>query len=71
MRTFGKKIKLNSAKCNKCGEVLISRFTHDFQTCSCGKVSVDGGKDYLKRSAMLKSDYIELTEYEEEIKKEP
>jgi hypothetical protein len=22
---------------------------HDFKTCSCGKTSIDGGTDYLRR----------------------
>jgi hypothetical protein len=59
-------IKVNKIKCTHCKEIIESKFTHDFQTCSCGKVSVDGGKDYLKRSAMLREDFTELAEYEEE-----
>ena len=39
----------NAAKCNYCGDVIESTYRHDFQTCSCGRVSVDGGHDYLRR----------------------
>lgn len=39
----------NSAKCLKCNEELISRSRHDYVTCKCGSLSVDGGRDYLKR----------------------
>ena len=39
----------NAAKCKTCGEVIESTYRHDFKTCSCGKVSVDGGKDYIRR----------------------
>lgn len=39
----------NEAKCLKCGDIIFSRHTHDFVTCSCGNVSVDGGLSYLKR----------------------
>lgn len=41
----------NQARCLKCDDVLVSRHRHDFVTCSCGSLSVDGGTAYLKRSA--------------------
>lgn len=40
----------NSALCLQCGDVIESRNRHDFQTCSCGNVSVDGGLSYIRRS---------------------
>ena len=43
------KIARNSAKCLVCGDVIESKHRHDFVTCSCGNLSVDGGKDYLRR----------------------
>ena len=37
----------NSVTCLECGETLISRFTHDYNTCSClQQTSVDGGFSY-------------------------
>ena len=39
----------NSAVCLKCGEVIRSKNRHDFVTCSCGNVSVDGGSWYVRR----------------------
>ena len=39
----------NAIRCNKCGDVIESFYTHDFKTCKCGSVSVDGGHQYLKR----------------------
>ena len=39
----------NSVKCLKCNEIIESTYTHDFVTCKCGNVSVDGGFDYLRR----------------------
>ena len=54
----------NKAKCNICGDVIESRHRHDFKTCSCGNVSVDGGLDYLKRNYRKGQDsYTELSEY--------
>lgn len=41
----------NAAKCRKCGELVVSTHRHDFVRCPCGTISVDGGHEYLKRSA--------------------
>ena len=40
----------NAAKCLSCGHTIESKNRHDFVTCSCGKISVDGGLDYASRS---------------------
>lgn len=45
----GKAILRNSAICGECGEHIVSHYTHDYKTCSCGASSVDGGPMYLKR----------------------
>lgn len=42
-------ILVNSATCHQCGETIESKYRHDYRTCSCGSLSVDGGKDYCKR----------------------
>ena len=44
-----KRIIRNSAICNKCSEEVVSEYMHDFRTCSCGELSVDGGTEYLRR----------------------
>ena len=59
----------NRIKCNHCGDIIESTFTHDFRRCKCGAVAVDGGLDYAKR--LYKSDdpeesYTELSEWAEE-----
>jgi hypothetical protein len=41
----------NTVTCFGCGETITSLTRHDFQTCKCGAISVDGGFDYVKRSA--------------------
>lgn len=56
------KIIVNAIKCNHCGDVIESRYRHEFVTCSCGKCSVDGGKDYLRRCFDEKGDYTEMSE---------
>lgn len=39
----------NAVSCNCCGDFIVSKHRHDFVTCSCGAVSVDGGQAYLRR----------------------
>lgn len=39
----------NSAKCLDCKVEVVSTHRHDFSTCECGNVSVDGGHDYARR----------------------
>lgn len=54
--------RINSARCNDCGNVLVSEHVHDFRTCSCGNLSVDGGPAYVRR--LWRSDgpgYTELS----------
>jgi len=41
----------NSAICALCGDMLRSRHQHDYKSCRCGEISIDGGNAYLKRSA--------------------
>ena len=51
----------NAARCKKCGDIIESKYTHDFVRCSCGAIAVDGGRSYLKRSAMSMNDVEELS----------
>ena len=39
----------NVVTCMACGDRIFSRHRHDFVTCTCGAVSVDGGQEYLRR----------------------
>jgi hypothetical protein len=45
-----REILRNIAKCRKCGDVIESLHRHDFKSCKCRAISVDGGRDYFKRS---------------------
>jgi len=51
-------IYLNRAKCVHCNTTIISRHRHDYVTCNCGNLSVDGGSWYIRRSFDT-DDYIE------------
>ena len=56
----------NRAKCLRCGDIIESRNRHEFVTCKCGALSVDGGHDYIRRvfsQGIEDKDYEELTEY--------
>lgn len=59
----------NAAKCKKCGDIIESVYRHDFVTCSCGSICVDGGKDYLRRCGNLEDmkDMSIIEEREEKI----
>ena len=58
------KIIVNKIKCNHCEDIIESTHRHDFKWCKCGKVAVDGGKDYLKRCFTSDSkDFTELSEW--------
>ena len=55
----------NAIRCNHCGDIIESTPVHDFRTCSCGCVSVDGGHEYLRRCFRYSSvDFTDLSEVE-------
>lgn len=39
----------NSATCRKCKDFIFSRHRHDYVTCKCGAIAVDGGQEYIRR----------------------
>lgn len=57
------KIIKNAIKCKHCGDIIESTSRHHFAVCSCGRCSVDGGHDYLRRGFMhsKEEDYQELS----------
>jgi len=65
-----RKIKVNKAQCLICGDILESKHRHDFKTCKCGNLSVDGGKDYLRRAAKDPFQVKDLSEMEDEDEEE-
>lgn len=62
-----KKIIKNSIRCKKCGDIIESKNVHDLVSCKCGNCSVDGGKQYIRRSFTTtpEEDYEELSEFED------
>ena len=55
----------NAIRCNHCGDIIESTSVHDFRTCSCGCVSVDGGHEYLRRWFRYSpADFTDVSEVE-------
>lgn len=63
------KILRNKAKCLLCGDIIESKHRHHFVRCSCGKLSVDGGLIYLRRVFDKMEDWIDLSEFEEDVER--
>lgn len=53
----------NIIKCKACGDVIESKHRHDFRTCKCGEVSVDGGNDYQRILWTAKKPLEECVEF--------
>ena len=45
---MNERIVRNAARCRRCRTVIESRHRHDFVSCPCGAIFVDGGTDYLR-----------------------
>ena len=56
----------NRAQCRLCNDIIESTHRHDFVTCGCGEISVDGGLAYLRRAAKDFNNLIDLSESQEE-----
>jgi len=59
-------IKRNRARCRACGSIIESRSCHDYVSCECGGIAVDGGREYLRRTATELDDIEEMSEYEDD-----
>ena len=59
-----RRIIYNAIRCNACGDVIESVSVHDFKYCSCRRVFVDGGHEYLRRGYTDgRDDYTDLSRY--------
>lgn len=41
---------VSALKCEDCGDIIFSRSRHDMRFCTCKKIAIDGGRDYIKVS---------------------
>ena len=56
----------NAARCRKCGDVIESKYRHDFQACKCGAIFVDGGHVYLRGGYKDAQDFEDLSKESQE-----
>jgi hypothetical protein len=52
-----------------CKDIIFSRTRHDYRSCSCGEVSIDGGHHYVKicfktKMPVIIDKFINVTEQE-------
>lgn len=59
------RIVSNKAKCNKCGDVVISLQVNEYVHCKCGAIAVAGGDKSIMRLGHH-NDILELSEKEYE-----
>ncbi len=52
--------KPNKAKCKLCSDVIESFHQHDYVSCSCGEIAVDGGPEGLRCIAMNWENFIRI-----------
>lgn len=62
----GVRLIANRAQCLVCYDIIESLHRHDFTTCSCGLLSVDGGLAYTRRVYRSSGDWEEMSVYEGE-----
>jgi hypothetical protein len=55
-------LTVNKAQCHSCGDIIESKHVHDFRSCSCGSLSVDGGLDYARRCFTDREGWTDLCE---------
>lgn len=58
---INEKILQNRAMCLDCDSIITSVHRHDYVTCCCGNLAVDGGLDYLKRMAANLTKYLDMS----------
>lgn len=55
----------NRIRCRRCDDTIESHSQHDFRSCSCGAVFVDGGHSY-QRIGGEPEDWENLSEYRDD-----
>jgi hypothetical protein len=47
-------------QCVSCEDVIQSKYRHDFVSCKCGDIFIDGGDDYTRIGCKDEGSYIEV-----------
>jgi ribosomal protein L32 len=53
----------NRAKCKRCGDIIESKHSHDFVSCKCKAIALDGGTDYQRIIGNPEDFDFSLSEY--------
>ena len=57
----------NRAKCKLCGDIIESFHRHDFVSCKCEEISIDGGQQYYRCAAKNWDNFLRLDDDNNEI----
>jgi hypothetical protein len=60
-----KRLTRNAMKCHGCGDTIESKHRHDFVSCTCEALFVDGGLDYNRFGCRPGVPIENLCEWEE------
>lgn len=57
----------NRAKCKLCNKIIESFHTHDYVSCECGEISIDGGNTYAHCAARDWGNFVRVDDNGNEI----
>lgn len=57
----------NRAKCKLCQSIIESFHTHDYVSCKCGEISIDGGDQYCRALAKNWENFLRVDDEGNEI----
>lgn len=57
----------NRAKCKLCRDIIESFHQHDYVTCSCGEIYIDGGSDTFRCGANEWKNFLRVDDNDNEI----
>jgi len=57
----------NRAKCRLCEEIIESFHSHDYVSCKCGEISIDGGNMHYKASAKDFNNFLRVDDNGKEV----
>lgn len=52
----------NKAQCLLCKDIIESKHVHDFVSCKCGEIFVDGGNKYWRAGAKSFDNFLRINE---------
>lgn len=60
---MSKKFTVSAAQCPKCLAIVISSHRHDYHSCPCQEIAIDGGMDYTRMAFKKKVPVIFPLDY--------